>query len=84
MVNFAFIFVPVLILFFLLRLMTLPIKWGLKLILNTVCGFFCLWILNSLAEFTGVFFPVNYPSALIVGFLGLPGIALLLLVRVLL
>jgi pro-sigmaK processing inhibitor BofA len=38
-------------------------------------------LLNSLSGFTGLLFPVNAVTALIAGFLGLPGIAALAVVQ---
>ena len=84
MVNFATLVIPVFLLLFLLRLIILPFKWGTKIFLNSACGFLCLWILNSLAGFTGIMFPVNYVTVLVAGFLGLPGIGVLTLVQMLL
>ena len=77
MANFVSILVPLLLLSFLLRLMALPIRWFWKVFVNSACGFLCLWLLNSVAGFTGLLFPVNSVTALIAGFLGLPGILLL-------
>ncbi len=81
MENFAAILIPALILCALVRLMALPIRWFWKLSINSACGFLCLWILNSVATFTGLYFPVNAVTVVVSGFLGLPGIALLALVQ---
>ena len=77
MANFVSILVPLLLLFLLLRLIILPIRWFWKLFLNSGCGFLCLWLLNSISGFTGLRFPINAIPAAIAGFLGLPGIGLL-------
>lgn len=77
MENFIAVLVPMVLLSILLRLMVLPIRWCWKLILNSCCGFACLWLLNSVSGFTGLYFPINYVTAIIAGFLGLPGIGLL-------
>ena len=81
MENFAALLIPILLLTVLLRFLVLPIKWGWKLFLNSACGFLCLWLLNSVAAFTGLYFPVNYVTAAVAGFLGLPGIAVLALIQ---
>lgn len=73
--------IPAVLLAFLLRFMMLPIRWFWKLFLNSACGFLCLWLLNSIAGFTGVYFPINAVTACVAGFLGLPGIGLLALVQ---
>lgn len=77
MENFAAILIPIVLLGILLRLLVLPIRWCWKLILNSACGFACLWLLNSVSGFTGLYFPINYVTAILAGFLGLPGIGLL-------
>jgi inhibitor of the pro-sigma K processing machinery len=73
--------VPALLLVLTLRLIAMPIKWFWKLSVNSACGFVCLWLLNSVSGFTGLYFPVNAVTAVIAGFLGLPGIILLALVQ---
>ncbi len=65
----------------LLRIMTLPIKLLYKLILNTLCGYACLILINLFSFLTGAVFSLNIVTAVIVGFLGLPGIGLLFLLR---
>ena len=77
MENFAAILIPMVLLGLLLRLLVLPIRWSLKLFVNSACGFICLWLLNSVSGFTGFYFPINYVTAITAGFLGLPGIGLL-------
>lgn len=81
MENFAAIFIAAVLVFALLRLIALPIWWGLKIFLNSACGFLCLFILNSISGFTGIRFPINYITAMIAGFLGLPGIGVLALLQ---
>lgn len=79
--HFATLIVPLLLVFLLLRLIALPIRWFWKISINSVCGFFCLWLLNSVTAFTGLSFPVNAVTVIIAGFLGLPGIAALALAQ---
>ncbi|MBR5021038.1 MAG: pro-sigmaK processing inhibitor BofA family protein [Oscillospiraceae bacterium] len=81
MENILSLIVPVLLVFLLLRITALPVRLGVKILLNSACGFACLWLLNWIAGFTGIFFPINPVTALIAGFLGLPGIALLAVVQ---
>ena len=84
MENFAAVLVSALLIFGLLRLITLPIRWGWKIFVNSACGFLCLFLLNSVSGFTGLYFPINYITTAIAGFLGLPGIAVLALIQFLL
>lgn len=81
MEKFATLLIPALLLCALVRLMALPIRWFWKLFLNSACGFLCLWVLNSVAGFTGILFPVNAVTVVVAGFLGLPGIGALALVQ---
>ena len=81
MENFAAIFITALLIFALLRLIALPIRWGVKILLNSACGFLCLFLLNTISGFTGVYFPINYVTVIIAGFLGLPGIGALALIQ---
>ena len=81
MEKFMTLLVPALLLCALIRVMALPIRWFWKLSINSACGFLCLWLLNSVATFTGLYFPVNAVTVVVAGFLGLPGIAALALVQ---
>ena len=81
MEKFATLVIPVILLLVVLRIIALPIRWFWKLSINSACGFLCLWLLNSLAAFTGLYFPINAVTVVIAGFLGLPGIGALALVQ---
>ena len=84
MENYVSILVPLLLLVVLLRVLILPVRWFWKIFVNSACGFLCLWLLNSISAFTGFFFPVNSVTVLIAGFLGLPGILLLVVLQIVL
>jgi inhibitor of the pro-sigma K processing machinery len=58
-----------------------PIKIVLKLVLNTVIGFIALFALNWLGSFVGIPLPINWLNAVLVGVLGVPGVALVLLLQ---
>lgn len=66
----------------LLKLIALPIRLIWKLLINTGCGFLVLMGLNWLSPYTGICFEENLLSALVVGFLGLPGVILLCIVKI--
>ena len=72
------------IVFLFIKILLTPMKLIFKLLLNTGCGFICLFLLNLLSGITGIVFELNFITAAIVGFLGLPGIVLLLVVQYLL
>ena len=81
MENFVSILIPLLLLTLLLKVMVLPIRWFWKLFVNSACGFLCLWLLNSVSGYTGLLFPINAVTAVVTGFLGLPGIGLLAILQ---
>ncbi len=58
-----------------------PIKIVFKLILNTIIGFLALFAINYLGSFIGISIAVNWINAVIVGVLGIPGVALILLLK---
>ena len=84
MENILSVLIPVVLVLLLLRIMITPVRLGIKLLINGACGFLCLWLLNWISGFTGVYFPINPITAAIAGFLGLPGIALLAVVQLVL
>ena len=83
MEKFVMLLLPALFSVTLIRLLLLPMKLLLKLLLHSLFGFLCLWLLNSISVFTGIAFPINAVTALVAGIFGLPGIGLLALVAVL-
>ena len=83
MENFVTLLIPVLLGIALLRMLLLPLKLILKLVLHSGSGFLCLWLLNTVSGFTGVYLPVNAITVAIAGFLGIPGIGIIALLEVL-
>ena len=81
MENFLSLLIPVVLLFACIRLCMAPIRLVWKLAINAAGGLVCLWLLNLISGFTGILFPINLITALIAGFLGLPGIAALALLQ---
>ena len=65
----------------LLRVFSAPLKLAVKLLVNTLLGFLALWAVNVTAGVTGIALGVNVWNALVIGVLGLPGFALLLLIQ---
>ncbi len=64
-----------------IRLFLKPLKLLLRLALNSLAGLAVLVGFNFLQGMTGVAVGINLFSVLLTGFLGLPGAALLLLLR---
>ncbi|HHT16137.1 MAG: pro-sigmaK processing inhibitor BofA [Firmicutes bacterium] len=58
-----------------------PTKFILRLLLSTVLGFIALFVINFLGGLIGISIAVNWINGAIVGILGLPGIALLLILE---
>jgi inhibitor of the pro-sigma K processing machinery len=69
--------IPAILAASLLRLLFLPVKLIWKLLVNSLCGFACLWILNTAAGVTGLYLPINAVTVLIAGFFGLPGVGVI-------
>ncbi|MCQ2969152.1 MAG: pro-sigmaK processing inhibitor BofA family protein [Clostridium sp.] len=55
------------------------LKWPLKILINGILGIVLLYITNIIGNYMGFILPINAVSALIAGFLGIPGIILLIL-----
>ena len=75
------IVVPVVLAILALKLLLTPMKIIWKLALNSLSGFISLWLLNLVSGITGIVFEINLLTTLIVGFLGIPGIVLLVIVH---
>ena len=78
MENILALIVPVLIAIFVIKLLLSQVKLIWKIAANSLSGFICLWLLNLASGLTGIVFEINFITALVVGFLGIPGIVLLL------
>ncbi len=65
-------------------LLVWPIKKIVKLIFNGILGGITLLIFNFIGKFFGLSIAINPLNAIIVGFLGVPGVILLLVLQVIL
>ena len=63
------------------RACSAPLKLLLKAGLNTLLGLAALALVNATSSFTGIALGFNLFNALVVGVLGAPGLALLILVQ---
>ena len=79
MENILALIIPVLIAVLVFKLLFSQVKLIWKIAVNSISGFICLWLLNLASGITGIVFEINFIPALIVGFLGIPGIILLLI-----
>ena len=75
--------IPILLGILVLKILFTPMKWALKLAMHALCGFICLWLLNSVSGFTGLELPINAVTTLVSGIFGVPGIALIALLEIL-
>ena len=67
-----------------LRLLSKPIRFIFKLLINTVLGFVLLWLINFFGGGLGIALELSLLNALVVGLLGIPGVLLLLAIHFLL
>lgn len=65
-------------------LLVIPIKILTKLLVNGVIGGIALFLFNLVGGIFGISIAINPLNALIVGFLGVPGVILLLILQVVL
>lgn len=57
-----------------LKFMALPLKFAVKVLINTMSGFFLLFAANLIGGIFGIYIPVTFFRALIAGVLGIPGV----------
>ena len=79
MENILALIIPVLIAVLVFKLLFSQMKLIWKIAVNSLSGFVCLWLLNLASGITGIVFEINFITTLVVGFLGVPGIILLLI-----
>ena len=75
------IFVGLALIVLIVKIFATPLKWLLKLALNTAIGFVALFLLNFFGAYIGLSLGMNWINALVVGLFGLPGVILLLLLQ---
>ena len=63
------------------RVFSKPLKWFLKLAVSGLMGGFILAAVNLVGGFAGMSISINPLSALITGVLGIPGIALIIILQ---
>ena len=68
----------------LIKILAAPVKLVFKLLLNAVCGFLLLLVVNIISGFFDFSVEINLVNTLIAGCFGIPGALLLVLLKVLL
>ena len=76
--------IGLLLLFVLVRLFLTPIRLAIKLFLNSLAGGLLLLIINVAGSMAGINIGVNLVTSALTGTLGVPGIALLLFLQIIL
>ena len=69
--------IGILILYIILKILALPMKIIIKLVINAVVGIVVLYLLNLI----GLGIVINWITALIVGFLGVPGVIIVAILQ---
>ena len=64
-----------------IQLFSAPLKLALKVLFNTLLGFAALFLVNVASALTGFTLGLNLFNALIIGILGVPGLALPILLK---
>ena len=79
MENILTLLIPVVVGILVLKFFLSQIGCLWKIVVNSASGFICLWLLNLISGFTGIVFEINLVTVLLPGFLGIPGIILLVI-----
>lgn len=79
-IIFAYIF-GIIILLIIAKLLLLPLKLLIKLVINALIGGIGLIIFNFVGGLFGVHIGLNFLTAIVTGILGVPGIILILLLQ---
>lgn len=64
--------------FFFGKLLLVPLKLLLKLLISSLLGGVALLIINGIGSAWGIFLPVNVVTAVVTGLAGIPGVIMLL------
>ncbi len=69
------------ILFIVLKLLALPMKLIIKLVINGLVGGLIIFVVNLIGANFGFMIDLNWITALIVGFLGVPGVVIVAILQ---
>lgn len=69
------------ILFIVLKLLALPMKLIIKLVINGIVGGILIFVVNLIGTNFGFVIDLNWITALIVGFLGVPGVVIVAILQ---
>lgn len=77
----AYVF-GILLIYLIGRIFFMPLKLVLRLVYNGLIGGAMLWVLNFVGAHFGFTIAINPITALVAGFLGMPGIIILVLFKI--
>nr|WP_092074475.1 pro-sigmaK processing inhibitor BofA family protein [Dendrosporobacter quercicolus]NSL49645.1 pro-sigmaK processing inhibitor BofA family protein [Dendrosporobacter quercicolus DSM 1736]SDM96881.1 inhibitor of the pro-sigma K processing machinery [Dendrosporobacter quercicolus] len=80
-VVFAYAF-GIILIYLIGRMFLMPLKLVFRLIYNGIIGGIMLWIVNLIGGYFDFNIGINAITALIAGFLGIPGVILLILFKI--
>lgn len=83
MENIVTLAIPALLTVLLVRCLLMPLQLAFKIGIHLGCGFLCLWLLNTVSGFTGIYLPINAVTVLIAGIFGVPGMGLIAMLEML-
>lgn len=66
------------------RLVLTPLRWLAKIAINSLFGLLLLWAFNFAGSYFSFTIPLNWLTVLVAGFLGIPGLILLIFFRLVL
>lgn len=69
------------LLYFVGWILIIPLKYLVKLIINGVIGGILLFLVNLIGGFVNLHITINPITALIAGFLGVPGVVMLVILQ---
>lgn len=69
------------LLYFVGWILIIPLRYLVKLIINGIIGGILLFLINLLGGFIGLHIAINPLTAIIAGFLGVPGVVLLIVLQ---
>lgn len=77
----GYFLLAIICLFVFVKVFSWPLKIFFKLVVNAILGAITLWIVNFIGSYFGLYIAINIFTALIVGFLGVPGVILLIIIK---
>ncbi len=70
-----------LVIFALIKILSAPIRLIFKLLINTAVGFVLLFLVNLIGSYFDFSLEMNLVNALITGIIGIPGVIVLIFIR---